>query len=260
MARKPGILVISHGSRESGWVAAVDHTVNAARAGLPAGTPVETAFLELVEGRLIQDGLDRLEAAGVTEVLAVPMFLSSGSTHVDEIGWALGAYPEVRTETDLEPFRVGAELTYGRPIDDDPEIVDILLERLSGLSEDPARECVLLIAHGSEWPGFHEAWRRGLSSLASSIRERGGYAETAFAMLRPDMVADTVGKLRERNPGAEVIALPVFLSEGYFTKEAIPRRLEGLGCRYDGKTLMPHPLVAKWLERQASEWLRSRQT
>jgi sirohydrochlorin ferrochelatase len=256
LAPKPGILVISHGSRESGWVALVDETVEAAFTALPSGIPVEAAFLELVEGRLIQDGIDRLENAGVDHFLAVPLFVSSGSTHVDEIGWALGAYAQPRTDTDLEPFRVSAELTYGKPIDDDPEFADILLDRLSVLSNDPARESLLLIGHGSDKPGFHEAWRRGLSSLAATVRERGGYADADIAMLRPDLAATALGDLRARQPDTRVIALPVFLSEGYFTKEVVPRRLEGMNCRYDGRTLMPHPQVARWLERQALEWLR----
>jgi sirohydrochlorin ferrochelatase len=256
MARQPGILVISHGSRESGWVSLVDETVEKACASLPPGVKVEAAFLELVDGHLIQDGICRLEEAGVTHFLALPLFVSSGSTHVDEIGWALGAYPEVRTETDLEPFEVHAELTYGYPIDDDPEIADILLSRLAVLSCDASLESVLLICHGSEHAGFHEAWTRGMTSLASMVRQRGGYADAEIAMLRPDMAAGAVERLRERSPGTEILAVPVFLSEGYFTREVIPKRLEGLGCRYAGHTLMPHPLVVRWLVRQASEWLQ----
>lgn len=257
MRQQSGILVISHGSRDNGWVSLVDETVEAVRAGLPHGVPVQAAFLELVEGRLIQNGIDRLEEAGVTDLLAIPLFISSGSTHVAEIGWALGVYPEAGTETDLMPFRVSAQLFYGRPVDDDPEFAEILQERLSVLSSDPARECVLLIGHGSDLPGFHEAWRRGLTSLASQVREAGGYADAEIAMLRPDMAADAVRSLRRRRPGAEVLAVPVFLSEGYFTKEVIPRRLAGLGCRYDGRPLMPHALVAGWILRQAEDWLLS---
>jgi sirohydrochlorin ferrochelatase len=256
LIRKPGILVISHGSRDEGWTAAVDESVSALRVGLPEGVETEATFLELVPGRLIQDGLDRLEAAGVTDLLAIPLFVSSGSTHVDEIGWALGAYTAARTETELAPYRVTARLTYGRPVDDDGEFVEILRERASGLSRDPARECVLLIGHGSEQPGFREAWVRGLSSLAMKVKEAGGYADAEWATLRPDRAADAVSAMRERQGnGAEVLAVPVLLSEGYFTKEAIPRRLEGLGCRYNGRALMPHPLVVRWLRRQALQWL-----
>lgn len=259
MVRTSGILVISHGSRDRGWVASVDKAVNAARAALPTDVPVEVAFLELVEGRLIQDGIDRLEAAGVTELLAIPLFVSSGSTHVDEIGWALGAYPTARTETDLQPIRVKADLTYGKPIDDDPEFAAVVLDRLSALADSAASSsCVLLIGHGSDLPGFQEDWRRGLTSLASKVREAGGYADAEIATLRPDRTAYSVRLLRERHPDADILAVPVFLSEGYFTKEVIPRRLDGLGCRYDGRTLMPHAQTVRWIVRQATEWLREK--
>lgn len=301
---KPGVLVISHGSRVSDWVSHVDEAVEAVRlegnfAGLETGAavtgtepgtnagmekpgtgpgsgssqhedvgavsvgdalpiPVEAAFLELVEGRLIQDGIDRLEAAGVTDMLVIPLFISSGSKHVSEIGWALGAYAESAVETDLQRMRVQAALTYGKPIDADPEIVEVLLERSRRLLDggDPADAAVLLIGHGSEHAGLHEWWRQGLAALAAAVRERGGYADAEIAMLRPDMAREAVGSLRSRRPGCEVLALPVFLSEGYFTREVVPGRLAGLGCRYDGRTLMPHPLIAQWMTRQVQEWLR----
>lgn len=304
---KPGVLVISHGSRVSDWVSHVDDAVGAVRlerkfagsekgtagAGLEQGAgtgpsadrdagangilttvsnadsvsstvPVEVAFLELVEGRLIQDGIDRLEAKGVTDLLVIPLFVSSGSKHVSEIGWALGAYATSLVDTELERFRVQAALTYGKPIDADPEIVEVLLDRLSVLSDgdgsggDPADATVLLIGHGSEHAGLHEAWRQGLTALASAVQIRGGYADAEIAMLRPDMIADAAGRLRARRPGCKVMALPVFLSEGYFTREVVPRRLAGLDCRYAGRTLMPHPLIARWIHRQAMAWLELR--
>lgn len=275
---KPGILVISHGSRVGEWVSRVDEAVGAMRlegtfASSETGTatkgsasdgddwliPVEAAFLELVPGRLIQDGIDRLEAEGVTDMLAIPLFVSSGSKHVSEIGWALGAYAEPAVETELTSMRVKASLTYGRPIDADPEIVTVLLDRSRRLLDggDPAETAVLLIGHGSEHAGLHEAWASGLAALAAEVKEQGGYADAEIAMLRPDMARDAVGSLRSRRPGCEVLALPVFLSEGYFTQEVVTGRLSGLGCRYDGRTLMPHPLIAQWIARQAQDWLRS---
>ncbi len=282
---KPGVLVISHGSRVSDWVSHVDEAVGsvrlegnftgleigAAAAGTELGAdaaghagtetspiPIVAAFLELVEGRLIQDGIDRLDDKGVTDMLVIPLFVSSGSKHVSEIGWALGAYDEPAVETELPRMRVQAALTYGTPIDADPEIVEVLLDRSRILLDggNPADAAVLLIGHGSEHAGLHEAWARGLAALAAAVRERGGYADTEIAMLRPDMAAEAAGRLRARRPGCKVLALPVFLSEGYFTREVVPGRLAGLGCRYDGRTLMPHPLIAQWMARQAREWLQ----
>nr|WP_240353653.1 CbiX/SirB N-terminal domain-containing protein [Cohnella algarum] len=268
-------MVISHGSREKEWVERVDRTVEEARSVLqrrlagagaaalngegtrekPEAVEVVGAYLELVEGRLIQDGVDRLEEAGATHVLAVPLFLSSGSTHVDEIGWALGAYPEPRRETDLERMRVGAKLTYGRPLANDAEVAEALADLAARVSESPAEESLLLIGHGSEEPWFREAWERDLSGLAVRIAERVGFADAAAAMLRPDQAAEQVGRLRERRPGARVVAVPAFVSEGYFTAQVIPARLAGLDCRYVPGSIIPHPRITDWIVRQAMEWL-----
>src|SRR5690606_29380403 len=102
---KIGVLVISHGSRDPHWVGLVREACAAVT--LPAelaGAPVECAFLELVDGHLIQDGIDRLERTGVTDIIVVPLFLSSGSTHVAEIAWALGLRAEPGVDTDLSRF------------------------------------------------------------------------------------------------------------------------------------------------------------
>lgn len=250
----PGLLVISHGSREPGWVALVDRTVNEVRAALGDAWLVEAAFLELVDGRLIQDGVRRLEAAGVKRILALPLFVSSGSTHVDEIGWALGAYPEPRVETDLPRVEVIAELTYGKPMDDDPEIVEVLLDRLREMSSAPDEESILLVAHGSKEPGFKEAWQSGMTSIGEQLVTRGGYGGFAGALLQLEEVAVKYAWLREKLPGHAIVVLPLFLSEGYFTNTVIPRELAGFECRYAGRAFMPHPRVADWIARKAREW------
>ena len=98
--RRIGVLVISHGSRDAGWVAMVDEAVLALQ--VPADVvAVECSFLEIVEGRLMQDGTNRLLEQGVTDMIVVPLFVSSGSTHIDEIAWAMGAKAEAELETDL---------------------------------------------------------------------------------------------------------------------------------------------------------------
>lgn len=252
---KPGLLIISHGSREAGWVALVDETVETARRELSLQLPIEAAFLELVEGRLIQDGINRLEAAGVTHIFALPLFVSSGSTHVDEIGWALGAYPESRTETDLVPYRTSVLLTYGKPMEDDPELVGVVLDRLKEMSVHSARESILLIGHGSKEPGFQEAWEQGLAAISEQVLRFGGYGACTSALLLPNQVQERWESLRKSHPKNTIVVVGLFLSEGYFTKEVIPRRLEGLECRYDGRALMPHPKVADWIVRHTLDWL-----
>ncbi|CAI6079581.1 sirohydrochlorin chelatase [Cohnella sp. JJ-181] len=257
---RPGVLVISHGSREPGWVAQVEQAVAEARAKLPAELPIAAAYLELVEGRLIQDGVRELESQGVTDIYALPLFVSSGSTHVHEIGWALGAYAEPRRETDLEPVEVAARLTYGQPIGSDSEIARVLADKLGARSREPAAECVLLIGHGSDEPWFYEAWRRELEGLAAELARIGGYAGADAALLRPDEPAARIAGLRERHPEARLLAVPVFLGEGYFTSSAVPNRLAGQDIDYAEGALLPHPLVSDWIARRVRTWLGGYET
>ncbi|RED51856.1 sirohydrochlorin chelatase [Cohnella phaseoli] len=261
---KRGLLVISHGSREHGWIALVDETIEAVRSQLGTELVVEAVFLELVDGRLIQDGINRLLAEGVTEALVLPLFVSSGSTHVDEIGWALGVYPEARTATELEPFELGGLcINYGQPMGEAAEIDSIVLDRLMRLSEEPSEEQVLLIGHGSEEAGFRESWERELSGIAERVRVRAGFHAASIALLLPSQVAERIDTIRRDRPDLRILAVGLFLSEGYFTKTVIPRHLASSGglevCRYDGAALMPHPQVAAWVVRQAREWLEIRE-
>lgn len=249
-----GVLVISHGSRDADWVALVRKAVADVPLPDPA-MPLECAFLELVDGALIQDGLDRLAEQGVDEIVVVPLFISSGSTHIDEIGWALGAKPEPALETDLQRFCSAARIHMCAPIDDDPEIAALLAEKLAPLSREPQRELVLLVAHGSKEDGFHERWQQGMSSLAEQVRRIGGYAAADTAMLLPDQTAERLGAWRVREPELDVLVAPLFLSEGYFTRTVIPQRLAGYDCRYAGSTLLPSPLVTRWIGRRIAEAL-----
>lgn len=244
-----GVLVISHGSPDPHWVALVDEAVAMAAADLPVELPVEAAFLEIVEGRLIQDGIDRLEEKGVTDLIVIPLFVSSGSTHIDEIAYALGVKSTPEKETDLTRFRLSARVFFGDPIDDGPVIAQMIWDKIKELSLRPEREVLLLVGHGSVHDGFRQRWERGISSLAERTGKLSGLAHADYALLNPDSVREKVSLWSEAR-GLDVLVAPLFLSAGYFTKNAIPSRLEGLTYRYSGDALLPHPLLARWMSGQ----------
>ncbi|GAA3412625.1 sirohydrochlorin chelatase [Paenibacillus hodogayensis] len=252
-----GVLVISHGSRSAEWIERIDRAVAEIR--LPATeqgpVPIVSSFLELAEGRLIQDGIDALEALGVTEMIVIPLFISYGSTHVDEIRYALGDLPHPSSDTDLEPFRLRASVSVCPPLDDDPVVANILLEHLRDITHRPERQRVLLIGHGSELPDFYARWKRGLGRIADRLQQLGGYAGVHTALLLPDESREALGRFIEENPHEDVLVAPVFLSTGYFTSTVIPQRLGGLRHRYTGKALLPHPAVSRWMERQITAML-----
>ncbi|MNC40714.1 sirohydrochlorin cobaltochelatase [compost metagenome] len=195
-----------------------------------------------------------MEDAGVTDIIVIPLFVSSGSTHVDEIEYALGAKPAPEKETDLECFAVKAKVHYGYPVDDDPDIAVMIWDKLRGLSKHPERETILLVGHGSRHEGFRQRWQQGISSLAERVRQISGAAAADYGLLNPDSVRNKVEYWREQ--GHEVLVAPLFLSEGYFTKQVIPERLRGLEYAYSGQTLLPHPLLPHWIERQVKIMLK----
>lgn len=249
-----GILVISHGSRSPEWVRRVDEAVRPIRGAFPY--PVVSAFLEIVEGRLIQDGIDELEAFGCTELVVVPLFISSGSTHVEEIAWALGVKESCGCETELEPFRLRADVHLCAPIDADPDIIDVLYEKMFPLSRLPAQEAVLVVGHGSALGGFRDVWEKVLAETAEGLRARGGFAAADTVMLLPDQVQDKLNIWRMKRPELGMVVVPFFISEGYFTQKVIPTRFAGYDVRYNGRSLLPHPLVSRWMERRIAEKVR----
>jgi sirohydrochlorin ferrochelatase len=233
----------------------VDQAV--AKLHLPEGVPVEVSFLETVKGRLIQDGIDRLESRGVTDLLVVPLFMSSGSTHVDEISYVLGVKDAPDKETDLEPFRIKARVHLGSPVDDGEDVAHMVWDKVSPLSVNPAREVILLVGHGSVHDGFLQRWERSISSLARTV-QRVSSIETDYALLNPESVHDKAAYWKQER-GHDVIVAPLFLSSGYFTSHMIPERLKELEYRYSGDPLLPHPLLTSWMDGQIRDLLKSMQ-
>jgi sirohydrochlorin ferrochelatase len=250
---KYGVLVISHGSRNADWVDLVDQAVNAVE--LNKGIPIYSSFLEIVEGRLIQDGIDSLQQQGVTDIIVVPLFVSSGSTHIDEISYALGVINEPNLATDMEPLHIQARIHFCTPIDDDADIAHIIYSKIQPLSFEPSREIVLLVGHGSMEKGFHLRWRKGLELLAERIKAVGGFEEVDVAMLLPDQVKRKMTWWQKHKPEHTVIVAPLFLSEGYFTNQVIPLRLRGFSYKYNGKAMLPHPLISRWIEKQIRQMI-----
>ncbi|HJH30708.1 MAG TPA: hypothetical protein C5S50_00590 [Methanosarcinaceae archaeon] len=83
---KYGILVIAHGSPSESWCSPVRDAV--AEVDLPY--PVELGFLEFVPNETINDAVERLDNAGVTKIIAIPLFISSHSSHIQEIEYVVG--------------------------------------------------------------------------------------------------------------------------------------------------------------------------
>jgi sirohydrochlorin cobaltochelatase len=246
MAEKIGVLVIAHGSRSSRWVRLVDDAVKQVK----TEHPLTVGFLELVEGRKIQDGIDALEAQGVNRIFAIPLFASSGSKHIEEIRFMLGLTGRLPAASDVAPLNVHAKVAMSPAMDDHPYIAEMLAKRIQALIRKPEEEAVLLVGHGNELPGFKEKWEAGMNGLVKQLRRKFPLACITSASLSSDELQKRADALSQKY---RVLVLPLFLSEGYFTDQLIPSRLEGLKVEYLRSAYLPDPGVSRWMEAMVED-------
>lgn len=240
-----GVLVVAHGSRKAEWVAEIDKAVTVIQ-----GLPVEVGFLEdKVPGRDMASALFRLKEQGVTQVEVIPLFVSSASTHLVEVRYVLGLEESCPWNEKLSVIQHGLSLRMYPPLDDHPLVVELIAERIAALSDDPTKEAVLLVAHGSSQPLLKERWQAFLKGLAGAVRQRAPFRRVEAATIIPATIRSTAKELAEEG---DVIVIPLFISPGFYTQTYIPRQLKGLKVRYSGETYLPHPFIGRWLAQAAS--------
>ena len=100
-----GILVVGHGSPSDSWCAPLRSVV----ANVSSPYPIELGFLEFVSNETINIAVDKLDEAGVTKIIAVPLFISSHSGHIGEIEYVLGLREELPMMS-MQVFVEGKEL------------------------------------------------------------------------------------------------------------------------------------------------------
>lgn len=241
--------MIAHGSRNADWVKGIEEAVEKSRSKM-SDIPMSIGFLELVPDKSIADGIDSLQRMGVTRILIIPLFITMGSTHLEEIRYALGLQEQSRIPTDLKPIRPTAELVWCSPLEAHPLVVNLLKERVQALSTQPDEELLFLVGHGSEGIGFKEKWEELFQQLGFHLRNQIGLKGFSYAAIKGNRVVRRAKALARKN---RLIVIPIFLSEGYFTQSVIPSKLEGINCTYHGQTYLPHPLISDWICQTISD-------
>lgn len=244
-----GVLIMAHG----GGAAWNDTVIEAAAEARHEG-PVVVAF-GMAHPVSMQQGVDALDELGAERVSVVRLFVSGESFRTDT-RYLLGLSDE---EPELPwvkaPLAHDLEIaTHEHGLMGSPEVSQILLTRALDLSEDPAGESVLLIAHGMGNEGENDRVLDNMRLAAGRIAEK-GFAEVEVAALREDWEeARVAAEAAIRSfvesraaAGRRVLVLPYRLSGfGPYAKV-----LEGLDyVPADG--LLPHDAISRWIERTAA--------
>lgn len=245
MADTPGLLLVAHRyDRES---TAHLRTLLGAAADGPARLAGvgHAAFDDIVTGARA------LRERGCDGIVVVPLLIVSASTLARGAAAVAGvAAATLDTAVALTPA-----------LDAAPEVTEVLTDRARDLAGGAAGDhAVLLVGHGPSRREDLPPWDAAGMELARAVREAGGFASARAGVVQDDAeppVRETaVRGLRDRaaryaaDTGREVLLVPWLVGAGHLTRTHLPADFADLPIRYDGRPLLPHPMLARWVRRR----------
>jgi sirohydrochlorin ferrochelatase len=285
---KAGILLLAHGGSAQ-W----NENVRALAARVDTQQPTEVAFGMATRAN-IQAAADALVKRGVTEIVAVPLFVSSHSSVVTSTAYLLGLRAEAPADlavfakmshgpaghgpasatnhaghaghggsdapaTDgTKPIALAVPVRMTPALDSHPIVAAILTDRARAISTNPAKEAVVLVAHGPVKDQENQLWLDNLATLAAGVKKDIAFASIDWMTVRDDAPApirDTAtAELRalvtkRTAAGSRVLIVPVLLSFGGI-EQGIRKRLDGLEYTMAAQALMPDDRLGAWIEAQ----------
>jgi sirohydrochlorin ferrochelatase len=271
-----GIVLLAHGGSGE-WntrVTELASKVNATR-------PTEVAF-GMATRATIQTAVDTLVARGVTEIVAVPLFVSSWSTVITSTEYLLGlraeapaalasfakmshapaatsgtgaAGHEAHAADGTAPIRSPVPVRMTAALNDHPIVADILASRARAISREPAREALIVVAHGPNDEADNRRWLADMASLVARIKQTEPFAAFEYLTLRDDApkpVRDAATTRlreivqRELAAGRRALVVPLLISFGGIER-GLRERLDGLPYTMAEAALVPDERLAEWV-------------
>ena len=274
-AATTGVLLLAHGGQTQ-WnerVADVAKRVDQQH-------PTEIAFGMATRAN-IQSAIDKLTSRGVTEVVAVPLFVSSHSSVITATEYLLGLRAEAPADlakfakmnhgahgaaTDVHahhgtpvdpasPVKTPAKIRMTPAFNRHPLIGAIAADRAKSISTTPASEAVILVAHGPVPDDDNRKWLDDMAVLAEQVRSAAPFASVEYMTVRddagPPMREAATKQLRDKVQahvarGRRVLVVPHLMSFGGI-EQGIRERLEGLDYTMTSQALMPDDRVVEWV-------------
>ena len=227
--------------------------------------------------------MERLAERDVSEIVAVPLFVSSHSSVMRATEYLLGsrdvAPPEMqafarmgarrdsgRADADpgfdrTTPVETTVPISVATALDGHALVAEILISRAVDVSQTPEDEIVVLVAHGPSSAEDNELWLDNMRNLTERMHARTRFGRIECLTVRddaPDPIrSQATAELRAVVEGAveegkSVLILPLLLSYGGI-EVGIRRRLEGLPYRMARQALLPDERLSQWVLMQAAE-------
>ena len=233
-------------------------------AGAKLSGPIEVCYImgPAAATHLFQDAAARLAAKGVTEIVVVPLLVSSHSEHYEQVRWLARATDSLSPLMQEHTHHAGHErasvtvpMTVARALDDSPAMATVLADRARALAPgDVSGRALFLVGHGPNSAEDYAAWMSNLRRVADSVRAKSGFGDVRVDVVRDDapaeVRAEAVTRVREliamqyAMTRDTVVVVPVLISRGRVSRETFMKDLAGLPVVYLGDPLLPHPALS----------------
>jgi sirohydrochlorin ferrochelatase len=270
---KTGVLLLAHGGQPQ-W----NEHVTAVASGVDATVPTEVAFGMATRAN-IKSAMDKLVARGVTNIVAVPLFVSSHSSVITSTEYLLGLRSEApadlakfvkinhgshgapagehahHAEDPASPIASAVPVKMTAALNRHPLVGAILADRARSISSTPANEAVIIVAHGPVPDDDNRRWLDDMSVLAEHVRKAAPFASVDYMTVRDDAgpaIRDAATKeLRAkveaaRAAGRRVLIIPHLLSFGGIERGVL-KRLEGLDYAITTQAIIPDDRIVEWV-------------
>ena len=279
-AQTTGILLLAHGGRDT-W----NQEILSMAEQIDSTVPVEVAF-GMANKRTLEDALDRLAERNISNVVAVPLFVSSHSSVMRATEYLLGsrgdAPPEMEAfgrmaarrhaagghaaggeaDDDFDwhaPIETTLPISLTSALDSHALVADILVSRAREVSQAPENEVVVVVAHGPSSEEDNARWLENMRILVDEMRPRSRFSRIKHLTVRDDArepiwekaAADFRAVVKAAaQEDKTVLIVPLLLSYGGI-EVGIRERLEGLDYRMANQALLPDDRLAEWVLMQA---------
>lgn len=271
-AETRGILLLAHGGTAE-WNAQVTKLA----AAVDRAAPTEVAFGMATRANL-QSAVERLEARGATEIVAVPLFVSSWSSVITSTEYLLGqraeAPPELAVFAKMKhaghgdgdhgahsaadpksPVQSKVPIRMTPALNDHPVVADILASRARSISQNAANEALVIVAHGPVADAENQQWLDDMKSIAGRLGAAAAFASIDYMTLRDDApkpvrdqaTADLRALVTKRlGEGRRVLIVPLLVSFGGIER-GLRERLDGLAYTMPATGLVPDDRLVAWV-------------
>jgi len=238
----PALVIVAHGSHlnASSSTPTFDHADTIRATG--AFDEVREAFWK--EEPSFREVLRTIES---DEVYVVPLFISEGYFTEEVIprelrldGWDPDAWESdgtSATHTTLEATDVGKTVHYCGPVGTHDAMSDVIVQRaesVTGNSDVGEGFGLAVVGHGTE---RNENSAKAVEYHADRIRDRDRFDEVEALFMDEDPEVDDVTDFFQSD---DIIVVPLFIADGYHTREDIP---EDMGLTDDYRTGWETPAI-----------------